>query len=148
MNDTEPLLEVPATHPQKIPQAAGVAVLIPCYNEQITIGKVVTDFIQAFPSAKILVFDNNSTDHTALIAQESGATVTHAPRQGKGNVVKQMFTEVDAAIYIMVDGDDTYPASSAHDLIAEFNKSGADMVVGVRLSSFADQSFQIGRAHV
>src|SRR5262249_39161876 len=91
----------------------GVAVLIPCFNEEMTIGKVVRDFKQALPGAMIFVYDNNSTDKTASIAQEVGAIVTHAPYQGKGRVVKQMFDEVEADTYVMVDGDDTYPASLA-----------------------------------
>jgi glycosyltransferase involved in cell wall biosynthesis len=120
----------------------GVAVLIPCLNEEMTIGKVVRDFRRALPGAMIFVYDNNSTDKTASIAQEMGATVIYAPHQGKGRVVKQMFAEVEADIYIMVDGDDTYPASSAALLIAEFRVSGADMVVGVRMSTFTENAFR------
>ena len=120
----------------------GVAVLIPCFNEDITIGKVVTDFKRVLPDATILVYDNNSTDNTASVARKSGATVIHAPRQGKGNVVRQMFEEVDAELYLMVDGDDTYPASAAPELIAELTKSGADMIVGARISSFDEHSFR------
>jgi glycosyltransferase involved in cell wall biosynthesis len=120
----------------------GVAVLIPCLNEDMTIGKVVKDFRYALPGAMIFVYDNNSTDKTASIAQEMGATVIPAPRQGKGRVVKQMFDEVEADIYVMVDGDDTYPASSAGLLIAEVRESGTDMVVGVRMSSFTENSFR------
>jgi len=101
-----------------------VAVLIPCFNEEVTIKKVVTDFRNILPESKIYVYDNNSTDNTARIAREAGATVIHAPRQGKGNVVKQMFDEVDAEIYLIVDGDDTYPAASAPALIAEFKREG------------------------
>ncbi len=120
----------------------GIAVLIPCYNEEVTIGKVVADFKQALPAATILVYDNNSTDRTAALAKEQGATVIHAPRQGKGYVVRQMFDEVDADVYLMVDGDDTYPAGEAKDLLAELAKSGADMVVGARVSSFDERSFR------
>jgi glycosyltransferase involved in cell wall biosynthesis len=120
----------------------GVAVLIPCLNEEMSIGKVVRDFRCALPGAMIFVYDNNSTDKTASIAQEMGATVIYAPRQGKGRVVKQMFAEVEADIYVMVDGDDTYPASSAASLIAEFQANGADMVVGVRMSTFTENSFR------
>ena len=111
-----------------------VAVLIPCLNEERTIGKVVRDFSAALPGARILVFDNASSDGTALAAQRSGAAVIHAHRRGKGNVVKQMFEQVDAALYVLVDGDDTYPAPDAQRLIAEFRKGGVDMVVGARIA--------------
>lgn len=112
-----------------------VAVLIPCFNEENTVGKVVADFARTLTGAKILVFDNNSTDQTAAIAERNGANVVHAPLQGKGNVVKQMFDQVDSELYITVDGDDTYPASAARELIAEFRKGGADMIVGARASA-------------
>lgn len=120
----------------------GVAVLVPCYNEALTVAKVVADFARALPGAEILVYDNNSTDKTAILARDAGAIVRPAPRQGKGNVVRQMFDEVDAQIYVMVDGDDTYPAADAPALIAEMKRSSADMVVGVRLASFAIGSFR------
>ena len=116
--------------------------IVPCYNEEVTVAKVVGDFNRALPGAQVLVYDNNSTDKTAMVAREAGAAVRHAPRQGKGNVVKQMFDEVEAEIYVMVDGDDTYPASSAADLIAELKKTGADMLVGVRMVSFEEGSFR------
>ncbi len=119
----------------------GVAVVIPCFNEEKTVGKVVTDFRRALPGAEIFVFDNNSTDKTAAVAREMGAVVIHAPRQGKGSVVQQTFDEVEADVYLMVDGDDTYPASSAPGLIMEM-RNGVDMVVGVRMSSFEDRSFR------
>ncbi len=118
-----------------------VAVLIPCFNEEVTIGKVVTDFRNVLPEAKIYIYDNNSSDNTAKIAREMGAIVISAPRQGKGNVVKQMFDEVDADIYLMVDGDDTYPGASAPALIAEFRKGGADIIVGARVPS-GERSFR------
>jgi glycosyltransferase involved in cell wall biosynthesis len=121
---------------------ADVAVVVPCYNEQLTVAKVVADFTQALPGAQILVYDNNSSDETALRASQAGAIVRHAPREGKGNVVRQMFEEVDARIYVMVDGDDTYPAEAAPELIAELHKTGADMVVGIRMLSFASGSFR------
>jgi len=123
-------------------QYAGVAVIVPCYNEELTVAKVVRDFAAALPGATVLVYDNNSTDRTAIVAVEAGAIVRHAPRQGKGNVIKQMFDEVDAEIYVMVDGDDTYPASSAPELIAALRRAGADMVVGVRLFAFEQGSFR------
>ncbi len=120
----------------------GVAVLIPCLNEEVTIGKVVRDFEEALPGAGIFVFDNRSTDRTAAVARSAGAQVIFAPRRGKGNVVRQMFAEVDADLYLMVDGDGTYPASFAPRLIAEYEKGGVDMVVGVRMSAFREKSFR------
>jgi len=119
-----------------------VAVLIPCFNEERTVGKVVADFSGALTGASILVFDNDSTDNTAAVAQMNGATVIHAPRRGKGNVVKQMFDQVDAEVYITVDGDDTYPAAAARGLVAEFRKGGVDMIVGVRKSSHEASSYR------
>ena len=112
-----------------------VAVLIPCYNEAITIGKVVDDFKAALPDASIYVYDNNSADDTAKIAREHGAIVKHEGRQGKGNVVRSMFRDIDADYYIMVDGDDTYPADAAEDLLAPLMADEADMTVGDRLSN-------------
>ena len=109
-----------------------MAVLIPCWNEEKTIGKVVLDFAAALAGARIYVFDNNSTDATAALAHQAGAIVVSAPYQGKGNVVKQMFDQVEADVYVMVDGDDTYPAAAARTLIEECKKSGADMIVGAR----------------
>src|ERR1044071_819706 len=96
-----------------------VAVLIPCFNEEKTIGKVVTDFTRVLHGARVIVFDNNSTDTSAAIARTTGASVVQSPRQGKGNVVRQMFEQIDADIYLMVDGDDTYPAVAAEELISE-----------------------------
>ena len=113
----------------------GVAILIPCYNESQTVGKVVDDFKAAMPKAEIYVYDNNSSDNTALIAQEHGATVRFEGRQGKGNTVRQMFRDIEADYYIMVDGDDTYPAESAADLVEPLALGLADMTVGDRLSN-------------
>ena len=113
----------------------GVAVLVPCYNEAPTIAKVVSDFRAALPEATVYVYDNNSTDGTAKIARAHGAAVRHEPRQGKGNVCRQMFRDIDADCYLMVDGDDTYPAESARDLCAPVLAGEADMVVGDRLSN-------------
>ena len=104
-----------------------VAVLIPCYNESITIAKVVDDFKRVLPGADIYVYDNNSTDDTARIARDHGAIVKSEPRQGKGNVVRQMFRDIDADYYIMVDGDDTYPAEAAPDLLAPLELLSAEM---------------------
>lgn len=113
----------------------GVAVLIPCYNEELTIGKVIDDFKVALPDAKIYVYDNNSSDDTARIAFEHGAYVRTESRQGKGYVVRQMFRDIEADYYLMVDGDDTYPAECAPDLIKPLAMSEADMTVGDRLSN-------------
>lgn len=109
-----------------------LAVLIPCYNEELTIGQVVDDFKKALPEAVIYVYDNNSTDNTSHIAKKHGAVVRSAPIQGKGSVVRQMFREVEADTYLMVDGDDTYPAESAKELLSKLDVY--DMVLGDRLS--------------
>lgn len=111
-----------------------VAVLLPCYNEEVTIGKVVTDFRNALPQATIYVYDNNSTDNTASIAAAEGAVVVKEPRQGKGNVIRAMFEDIDADVYIMADGDDTYPADAAPQMVEKIIE-GYDMVIGDRLSS-------------
>ena len=114
---------------------ASVAVLIPCYNEALTIGKVVDDFRRVLPDADIYVYDNNSSDATGSIAAEHGAIVRTERRQGKGNVVRQMMRDIDADYYLMVDGDDTYPAEAAPDLLAPLLADEADMCVGDRLSN-------------
>lgn len=110
------------------------AVLIPCYNEAMTIEKVVADFRRELPYATIYVYDNNSTDSTAEIARRAGAIVKREYRQGKGNVVRSMLRDIDADCYLMVDGDDTYPAESAREM-CRLVEDGADMVIGDRLSS-------------
>lgn len=112
-----------------------IAVLVPCYNEGKTIEKVVTDFKRVLPEAVIYVYDNNSTDGTAEIAAKVGAVVRHEYYQGKGNVIRRMFQEVDAECYLMVDGDDTYPAESAREMADKVLERNVDMVVGDRLSS-------------
>ena len=112
-----------------------VAVLIPCFNEEVAIAKVVSDFKKQLPEADIYVYDNNSTDNTAAVAAEAGAIVRHEFRQGKGNVIRSMFRDIEADCYIMVDGDDTYPAESAEELRDLVLKHGADMAIGDRLSS-------------
>ncbi|MBE5896189.1 MAG: glycosyltransferase [Lachnospiraceae bacterium] len=112
-----------------------IAVLIPCYNESQTIEKVVTDFKRALPDAVIYVYDNNSTDNTAEIAAAAGAVVRHEYQQGKGNVIRRMFRDIDAECYLMVDGDDTYPADFAPEMAAKVLERNVDMVVGDRLSS-------------
>ena len=113
----------------------GIAVIIPCYNEALTIGKVIDDFRSELPEATVYVYDNNLTDGTAEIARTRGAIVKYEPRQGKGNVCRQMFRDIDADCYLMVDGDDTYPAESARSLCAPILAGEADMVVGDRLSN-------------
>ena len=113
-----------------------VAVLIPCYNESKTIAKVVADFQAVLPEGSVIyVYDNNSTDGTAEIAGAAGAVVRHEYQQGKGNVIRRMFREIDAQCYLMVDGDDTYPAEFAPEMIAKVLDRGVDMVVGDRLSA-------------
>lgn len=112
-----------------------IAVLIPCYNEEKTIGKVVKDFRQALPEAKIYVYDNNSKDKTAEVAKDAGAIVKFETKQGKGNVIRTMFRQIDAKCYIMVDGDDTYPAENARELANSVLNEDIDMVIGDRLSS-------------
>ena len=112
-----------------------IAVIIPCYNEVLTIGKVINDFKGELPEADIYVYDNNSKDKTGEIAREHGAIVVKEARQGKGNVVRSMFRDIDADIYIMVDGDDTYPAEAARKLIQPIINNEADMVIGDRLSN-------------
>ena len=112
-----------------------IAVLIPCYNEAQTIEKVVTDWKREIPEAAIYVYDNNSSDETAAIAEKAGAVVRHEYMQGKGNVIRMMFREIDAEAYIMVDGDDTYPAEYGRQMVDEVLIKNVDMVVGDRLSS-------------
>ena len=113
----------------------GIAVLIPCYNEEKTIGKVIADVKANIPEAVIYVYDNNSTDKTSEIAKEAGAIVRKEHLQGKGNVIRRMFREIDARCYLMVDGDDTYPMEYAREMCTLVTDDGADMVVGDRLSS-------------
>lgn len=112
-----------------------IAVLIPCFNEERTIGKVVTDFKRTLPDAAVYVYDNNSNDRTAAVARDAGAIVRKETLQGKGNVIRRMFREVDAECYIMADGDDTYPADAAIEMVERVLEGQADMVVGDRLSS-------------
>ena len=112
-----------------------IAVLVPCYNEAQTIAKVVTDFKAALPEAVIYVYDNNSTDNTAELARNAGAVVRYEHQQGKGNVVRRMFQEIEAECYVMADGDDTYPAHNAPALVRHVLEGQADMVVGDRLSA-------------
>lgn len=112
-----------------------IAVLIPCYNESKTIQKVINDFREVLPEADIYVYDNNSTDNTAALAEKCGAIVRHEYRQGKGNVIRSMFRDIEADCYIMTDGDDTYPAENARMMSSLILEEKADMVIGDRLSA-------------
>lgn len=119
-----------------------IAILIPCYNEELTIAKVVRDFRAELPDAGIYVFDNNSTDRTVDRAAEAGAQIAHERRQGKGFVVQSMFEQVEADVYVMVDGDDTYPASEVHKLLEPVLADNAEMVVGSRLMPSSGSDFR------
>ena len=112
-----------------------IAVLIPCYNESLTIEKVIKDYKKALPEADIYVYDNNSKDNTDKIAKKAGAIVRYEYKQGKGNVIRTMFREIDADCYLMIDGDDTYPAENAREMCDLILEGKADMVIGDRLSS-------------
>jgi glycosyltransferase involved in cell wall biosynthesis len=112
-----------------------IAILIPCYNEAITIGKVVQDARKELPEASVYVYDNNSSDNTADVARANGAIVVREPRQGKGNVVRSMFKNIDADVYVLIDGDDACPSKSIHTLIQPILDDRADMVIGERMSN-------------
>lgn len=114
---------------------SSIAVLIPCYNESVTIKKVIEDYKKALPEATIYVYDNNSSDGTDEIARKVGAEVRYEYRQGKGNVIRSMFRDIDADCYLMIDGDDTYPAENARHMVDLVLNKGVDMVIGDRLSS-------------
>lgn len=122
-----------------------IAVLVPCMNEALTIGEVVKGFRKSLPGCTVYVYDNNSTDGTAEIAEKAGAVVGRETRPGKGNVVRRMFSEVEADIYVMVDGDDTYDASSAQTLVNKLVNEEADMVVGARIGAL-DEHTRAGHA--
>lgn len=119
-----------------------IAVLIPCYNEELTVGQVVRDFRQQLPDADIYVFDNNSKDRTVQVARDAGALIGFERRQGKGYVVQAMFRDVEADIYVMVDGDNTYPPAEVHKLIAPILAGEADVTVGSRLTSQSQSEFR------
>lgn len=125
-------------------RAPSVAVVVPCYNEAVSIGSVIADFRTAVPDAEIYIYDNNSTDDTAEIARAAGAHVRTETRQGKGNVVRRMFADTDADIVVMVDGDNTYDAASAPTLIRRLIDDNLDMVVGTRLQSDEKAAFRSG----
>jgi hypothetical protein len=118
-----------------LPDDLEVAVLVPCYNEAVTIGAVVEDFKRALPGARIYVFDNNSTDDTVRVARAAGATVRAVADRGKGNVIRRMFADIEADVYVMADGDGTYDAAAAPTLVQALVADGLDMVVGTRVSS-------------
>jgi len=120
-----------------------IAVLIPCCNEETTIAKVVTDFRRYLPAAEIYVYDNNSADRSVEEAKRAGAIVRFERRQGKGNVVRSMFNEIEADIYVLVDGDDTYPADKASELVAPVINGDADMVIGSRLHKLSRSQFNL-----
>lgn len=120
-----------------------IAILIPCYNEELTVGKVVREFRAELPEAEIYVFDNNSTDRTVDVAREAGAHIGYERRQGKGFVVQSMFYQVEADVYVMVDGDGTYPPAEVHKLIQPVLLGEADMVVGSRLMKSSDSEFRL-----
>ena len=120
-----------------------IAVIVPCYNEASTVRKVIGDFHDALPTAKIYVFDNNSTDGTGDLAREAGAEVVDSPLQGKGNVLSHAFRAVEADVYVITDGDDTYPASAAPEMIETFDRGRLDMLVGTRLKRFENDSFRL-----
>ena len=123
-------------------QEPTIVVLIPCLNEEITIGKVIRDFQKSIPEAQIIVFDNNSTDSTASIAHESGAKVIKELRTGKGHVMAKMFRKVDADYYVIVDGDDTYSAKHVRQLLEPVLNESAEMSVAARLEGYTEKSFR------
>lgn len=120
-----------------------IAVVIPCLDEELTIGKVVGDMKAALPGAEIIVFDNASTDRTAEIARASGARVIASPRRGKGNVIRHMANVVQADVYVLIDGDDTYPAAEAPRLLERFLEMGSDMLVATRLDTHDESAFRV-----
>lgn len=126
---------------EEVVPAKSIAILIPCYNEELTVAEVVRQFRSALPHANIYVFDNNSSDRTAELARQAGARVCYERRQGKGHVVQSMFRQVEADIYVMVDGDGTYPPAAVHELIKPILNREADMVVGSRLHDQSQSQF-------
>ncbi len=121
-----------------------IAVLLPCYNEEAAIAGVVASFKEALPKASIYVYDNNSTDNTAQVAAKAGAIVRHEHHKGKGNVVRRMFADIEADIYLMADGDGTYDASAAPQLIQQLQDDNADMIVGTRAHDTGDNLYRPG----
>ena len=144
MNDSDTAMEIGrgAITLESNANSETIAVLIPCYNEEITIADVIRQFREQLPDAQIYVFDNNSSDRTVERATQAGAKVFHEKRQGKGYVVQSMFQRVDANIYVMVDGDGTYPAEAVNTLIGPIRRGEADMVIGSRLHENAKSDFR------
>lgn len=140
-----PTSAAPATAPPEVPRWVTVAVLVPCFNEEVTVGAVVAGFRRSLPRATVYVYDNNSTDTTVRLATEAGAIVRSEERQGKGNVVRRMFADIDADLYVLVDGDDTYNAAAAPHLVARAVDEGLDLVNAARVSQH-DDSFRRGHA--
>jgi glycosyltransferase involved in cell wall biosynthesis len=129
--------------PRETRRGPRVAVLIPCYNEAVAIGRVVADFKSALPQATVFVYDNNSTDETSDVARKAGAVVRREPLQGKGNVVRRMFADVEADVYVLVDGDGTYDASAAPVLVERLLRDDLDMVTGVRVAD-SSSAYRLG----
>jgi len=123
--------------PREYTMTPRIAVLVPCYNEEAAIGAVVRDFRAALPDAVIYVYDNNSRDRTKAVAREAGAVVRTEPRQGKGNVVRRMFADIEADIYVLVDGDDTYDAGAAPRMVQAMRETGCDLITGCRIHTDA-----------
>ena len=132
----------PSSQAYEFDDSLEIAVLVPCFNEEVTIKKVINDFQQQLPKATVYVYDNNSSDDTANIAAAEGAVVVREKRQGKGFVMASMFEDVEADVFVLVDGDDTYPADKVRELIRPVAEGKADMTVGTRLVKFADHSFR------
>src|SRR5580692_8870176 len=126
-----------------IPTSMRIAVLVPCFNEEAAVATVIADFRKALPAADIFVYDNNSSDRTVAVARDAGATVRSERRQGKGHVVRRMFADVDADIYLLVDGDATYDAASAPRMIEKLLSEHLDMVVGFRVDQ-AEAAYRPG----
>jgi glycosyltransferase involved in cell wall biosynthesis len=146
MTGSDPLAPSPSENAlspfQERMKSRKIAVLIPCLNEEQTIAKVIRDFRKELPEAVVYVYDNNSSDRTALMAEAAGARVVREKRRGKGFVVASMFEDVEADLYVLVDGDDTYPAEKVHEMLRPIIDERADMVVGNRLEEFGERSFR------
>ena len=138
------MTDLPEAEAETALDSLSIAVILPCYNEEVAIGDVVRDFRAAFPRAQVYVFDNASTDATALRATDAGAFVRCEPARGKGNVVRRMFADVEADIYVMADGDGTYDAAIAPALVESLYANSLDMVVGTRLDSYGQSQFRGG----
>src|SRR5579875_513642 len=134
LSGASPELESLPSPPEARAQAPRVAVLIPCHNEEAAISRVVRSFARELPAAQIYVYDNNSTDRTVEVAREAGALIGHEPLQGKGNVVRRMFADIEADVFVLVDGDDTYEAASAQPMISLLLENRLDMVTGTRVT--------------